>query len=341
MYGSRSENWPCCFSVHNSHRCTCWLLHQFSQDRSDSMGCSVSAQDIAIRARGAAPAAAARRSIASDSNLIVADVISFYVLPFVSLQQIARVRSCATATMAICDRGAADCFAQRTTSFHNGEPCMEINLWCATTLQSLRHTCVTGSRDIGIALANIISCSGVHSIACRYVPQSLFPRFEPGTCRELRSALFDNCGDDTTLAHIANVSSLEALEIHGDITDAGFVHLARLAALTSLDVRPTRMSQSAVSDAGIVHLVNLSRLTSLNIAYSRITDDSLAMIGRLTNLTALDLCSCRSVTNAGLAHIACLPHIRTLNLEECERVTDGVLVYFTQPINEDARGASL
>ncbi len=123
---------------------------------------------------------------------IVADVVSFYVLAYLSQLHVSCLRSCSKAVLSLCNRGAAECFAQQhVTRISDDGPCMYISGNGTNTIASLRHaTLAGGNRDIGMALANIISSSVVPTVVLNCLLSNHFPRFQTGTCWNLRSSRF-------------------------------------------------------------------------------------------------------------------------------------------------------
>ena len=94
-----------------------------------------------------------------------------------------------------------------------------------------------------------------------------------------------NMYNNDGLAHVAQLQTLEELVVNeggGQITDAGFSHLAGLKSLKKV----TFGAFSSVSGKG---LEGLTGLESLDIAYSSADDSALASIGKLINLQHLRL----------------------------------------------------
>ena len=92
---------------------------------------------------------------------------------------------------------------------------------------------------------------------------------------------------------------------------------------------------SRVTDEGLAHLRELKNLTHLDLSDTRVTDAGLGL-RELKNLTHLDLCS-TPVTSAGLAHLKGLTNLSALNLydtyftgagsEELQRASPGLTIY--------------
>lgn len=82
----------------------------------------------------------------------------------------------------------------------------------------------------------------------------------------------------------------------------------------------------AISDAGAEHLARLSALTRLELAgASQVTDQGLSSFTSLTSLQALDARG-TGITGVGLAQLARLPALRSLNVTGCAGLTDAQLI---------------
>lgn len=102
---------------------------------------------------------------------------------------------------------------------------------------------------------------------------------------------------DTTLEHLANVTTLESLDIgYAQITDVG---LDRLTALPNL--KELNLGGNKLTDAGLQSLRQLQGLTSLNLGGSQRTDSGLWSI---------------SLTESGLDAVITLKELRELRLDE-------------------------
>ena len=120
------------------------------------------------------------------------------------------------------------------------------------------------------------------------------------------------------LAHVAQLPKLEELAVNeggGQITDAGFSHLAGLKSLKKV----TFGAWSSVLGKG---LEGLTGLETLDIAYAIADDTSLASIGKLTNLQNLRLDYNEKITDAGLMQLKGLTNLRYLGLVNVTQVTD-------------------
>ncbi len=128
--------------------------------------------------------------------------------------------------------------------------------------------------------------------------------------------------DDTTLAGVSDMPWLRFLRLGGDLTDAGFVHLAPLQSLEGLRVdhgnvegtglkhlRPDTLREltlsRTMSDDGLITVGRFTNLRELNIGGSRITDKGIAGLRNLRKLERLSVARA-SVTGAGLDYLTAL-----------------------------------
>ena len=91
---------------------------------------------------------------------------------------------------------------------------------------------------------------------------------------------------DDVLADVAKLETVSALNLGGSkrVTDDGVRHLARLPALTYLDLTGT-----AITDRGLAVLRDLRRLESLSLAMTRISDDGAAELAHCNELRQVNL----------------------------------------------------
>jgi hypothetical protein len=124
---------------------------------------------------------------------------------------------------------------------------------------------------------------------------------------------------DEVLARVARVAGVAALHLGSSraVTDVGVRHLARLPALTHLD-----LSGTAVSDRGLTVLGDLPALESLSLAGTRVTDAGVARLARCRALRRVDL----SWTRTGDGALRALAGLERLHeLRTGELVTDAGL----------------
>ena len=162
------------------------------------------------------------------------------------------------------------------------------------------------------------------------------------------SILSGNYADDAFIAKLATLPKLRVLCLyipvnlpdHGEITAAGFAQLAEYPALENLNLmfvanlpnkagdmalraagriktlRVLRTSLSEATDEGIAGLAGMTQLTSLSLNYSHITDASLGVLAGLTNLANLELIASRvrgtkaEITDVGIKQMARLTGVR-------------------------------
>jgi hypothetical protein len=133
--------------------------------------------------------------------------------------------------------------------------------------------------------------------------------------------------DDEALSRLPDFPSLRELTPIG-MQDDGFRHVGRCRRLERL----TCMYCRDTTDVATGHIAELS----LNYYYAgltQITDQSLAILGRMSSLEQVDLYECNGITDAGLVFLAGLPNLREVHLDGLPGVTlDG-----TRPFPERVR----
>lgn len=90
-----------------------------------------------------------------------------------------------------------------------------------------------------------------------------------------------------------------------------------------------RVRVKSIDDDGLVEVVNelkeVAALRFLDLSENRnITNDGLARLHNLPQLTGLNLSSC-TLTSTGLEHLRALTNLAYLNLSYCNRLTDQAL----------------
>lgn len=121
--------------------------------------------------------------------------------------------------------------------------------------------------------------------------------------------------DDEALATLAQAPALTAL-MPMDVSDAGFRHVGRCAALEDLWC----MYCAETGDAATTRIQDL-QLHSYYAGGTQITDDSLETLGRMRSLERLQFHDCRQITNAGMRDLAALPALREVTLEYNRNIT--------------------
>jgi RNA polymerase sigma factor (sigma-70 family) len=119
------------------------------------------------------------------------------------------------------------------------------------------------------------------------------------------------------LAHVQRLCKLELLLIQGSkVTAEGLKRLGKVEKLKSLT-----LCGNDLGAAGFAHLGTLTRLEYLNLESTRCTDNDVALLTPLANLTDLDLGYNPGVTDAGLRHLTGLKKLAGLRLHGT-KVTD-------------------
>ncbi len=136
---------------------------------------------------------------------------------------------------------------------------------------------------------------------------------------------------DTTLEHLAAVTTLEALDVgYAQITDVGLDRLTPLQNLRELTIGGNKLT-----DVGLQALRQLSGLTSLSLGGDQrtdsglwsisLTDAGLDAIRTLQNLRELRLDG-MPVTHRWLEKLKGLPKLERLSLQRCKRLDDAAAV---------------
>ncbi len=117
---------------------------------------------------------------------------------------------------------------------------------------------------------------------------------------------------DAGMVHLAQVNSLEHLELPGGITDKGTAYIAKLKNLKYL-------WGGGDTDIALRHLSKLRALEYLGIGGKGLTDAGMDEITKLTNLRELHL-TADTITNEGLAKLKTLKSLERLSLM-CKNIT--------------------
>jgi len=127
--------------------------------------------------------------------------------------------------------------------------------------------------------------------------------------------------DAVLLALIERLPKTSWVEVGGSrVTDAGLAHLKMLTELTRVEV-----GASQVTSEGTRHLQTLTGLEFLEINHA--TNDSVAQLKELTNVTRFGLSYTGSLTNEGVAHLARMKQLKQLMLANDPRVGDAGLAH--------------
>eukprot|EP00873_Tetraselmis_striata_P020421 jgi/Tetstr1/440685/TSEL_028993.t1 len=119
-----------------------------------------------------------------------------------------------------------------------------------------------------------------------------------------------------------------SLQACSNITDAGMGALSRMPKLTTLTISRC----TGITDAGLAALQPLApTLVQLELGMcSNLTHKGLHALQHLSNLTTLNLSSCK-VNDLGLACLGALPHLSSLNLSTNASITGGGLTALASP----------
>jgi hypothetical protein len=129
--------------------------------------------------------------------------------------------------------------------------------------------------------------------------------------------------EDEGLATLPRFPALREL-MPMDVPDEGYRHIGRCTHLEALILMYCRET----TDAATEHIAKLPRLKRYFASYNRITDRTLEVLGGMTSLERIELCSVPGVTGAGLGFLVRLPQLRELRLSELPNVTREALPAF-------------
>jgi hypothetical protein len=117
-----------------------------------------------------------------------------------------------------------------------------------------------------------------------------------------------NDGDEMT--RLAELPHLDTLDLsHTRITDEGLLRLKSAPKIRDLSL----FYAEWITDQGMTALRDWKHLKRLNVRGTRISDGTLALVGKLTGLEALDIAQ-TSVTDNGLEHLITLVGLKELAL---------------------------
>ena len=158
------------------------------------------------------------------------------------------------------------------------------------------------------------------------------PRLRPPCCRSWKACR--SCAGCTSASRtlptticriVGELTSLTHLYAWdaARVTDAGVSHLSGLANLQTL-----HLSYSQIGDESLRVLSKLPRLQELAAPGSRFTDRGLAYLKDATGLEQLSVGNARKITDAGMIHLGRLTNLTSLDLENAE-ITDHGLEQLT------------
>lgn len=117
-----------------------------------------------------------------------------------------------------------------------------------------------------------------------------------------------NDGDEMT--RLAELPHLETLDLsHTRITDEGLLRLKAAPKIRDLSL----FYAEWITDQGMTAIRDWKHLKRLNVRGTRISDGTLELVGKLTDLEALDIAH-TSVTDNGLEQLITLVHLKELAL---------------------------
>lgn len=137
------------------------------------------------------------------------------------------------------------------------------------------------------------------------------------TMRRLR-ALSVSCLNvtDAALASLPDFPALREL-MPMDVPDASYVHIGRCLALEALFLMYCRET----GDEATSHIARLPNVRKYLNTYTRITDQTPELLATMTSLERIELASCPGVTNDGIASLGALPNLTELRLSGMQNVT--------------------
>jgi Leucine-rich repeat (LRR) protein len=135
--------------------------------------------------------------------------------------------------------------------------------------------------------------------------------------------LDENRVTDAGLAHVAKLITLEELKLGGGkITDNGLVPLAQLPHLKYL-----ALWGEGFTNGGFRHLKNIPNVEILDFgSLHQVTDDGVAHIAEISQVTEVSLHWSKNITDGGLSHLKKLPRLRRLDIGWA-KVTDAGMAH--------------
>lgn len=145
--------------------------------------------------------------------------------------------------------------------------------------------------------------------------------FGPVYAIDMRQGIADN----ELLAHIGVLTQVADLDLsNADIDDQGLEQIAHLP------LRRLWLQDTAITDASAETLSQMQQLRFLQLNATELTDEFLARLKALPNLTILGLRGAK-VTSAGMQHLARHPRLETLDVYWTAVDDDGVRVLVDCP----------
>jgi Leucine-rich repeat (LRR) protein len=238
-------------------------------------------------------------------------------------------------------------------------------LQCLADLPSLRELSLNSGNFTDAGLAHVKKCSSLRILDLNFLPitdeglshlsgltglekltlhstkitdHGLAYLRSMSSLKELNIDKINNMVDgkpqitDAGMVHLAQIGSLEHLELPGGITDIGMAHIAKLKNLKHLEgggstdtalehisklqsLEYLSTGSPGYTDAGMSHLAKLTNLKDLRLSGESITNEVLAKLKTLKSLERLQLSKCNKVTISGLSALNALNNLTELNLK--------------------------
>ena len=236
-----------------------------------------------------------------------------------------------------CDRGAgAACIGPRiNVRWHATDDAMRISRMlldrqpAATKFdRGVSRTALCGR----LALACVVSCA---LLACGPYPPSVADRGDVESLSTDTHSLHARSLADDDIPALGRLVNLDYLSFSSGwarndittgfkpwraaITDRGLARLAELD-LPKLDVLDLGHCES-ITDAGMADVARMTQVRSLDLRNTAITDEGLAALTRMQNLTWLTLDDCPGITDRGLELLARKSNWAHVWVSACPNVT--------------------
>jgi hypothetical protein len=129
---------------------------------------------------------------------------------------------------------------------------------------------------------------------------------------------------DAGFLALAGMTKLDHLVLQShSFSDRGFTTVAGMKDLTWLCVGGSKGSPSLISDDGLALVTSMKNLTNLQLSHSRVTDKGLVHLKGLTKMTILDLDGCK-VGDEGLKNLTEMKNLKWLILGDSNVSDDGL-----------------
>lgn len=156
--------------------------------------------------------------------------------------------------------------------------------------------------------------------------------------------------EDSDLLGISSLPNLAHLDISNNtaLTSQLFITLSTLPHLSELSINHcTNIVQNfqhitslsslhrlhaigcCLTDESLTHLEPILSLDTLTLSSNNFTDNGMHSLGKLSNLSSLDLSNCISLTDSGLLPLRALEHMEFLHVNFCRNITASALIGFT------------